>query len=367
MSALKAGAVAVVLGTRPEAIKLAVLVELLGDRAAVIHTGQHYDDVLGRNVTDDLGFPPAAVELGVGGTSRAAQIGRAVASLDELFEASRPAVVVVQGDTNATLAGAIAANAHGIPLVHVEAGLRSHDRAMPEEHNRVLTDHLADLCAAPTEISATNLVNERIAGERISVTGNTVVEAVARMLPAPLARQAVLAECDLEPDGYVLATFHRPENVDDRDAFATILGELARLPLPVLLPLHPRAAARATGFGLDAELARLRVVPPMEPRRFLAVAAEAACWVSDSGGLQEEASLLKRPLVTVRGSTERPEVLRTFSTLTPPGPRISELVRAWLDDLETVHAQLALVPTPYGDGSASERIAALVQQLAPPA
>lgn len=363
LDALPPRSVAFVLGTRPEAIKLADLALLLGEAAWILHTGQHYDPVLGDDVLAGVGFPAPHIELGVGGSSRGQQLGRATALLDDAFRAERPLAVVVQGDTNATLAGALAANAGDVPVVHVEAGIRSFDRAMPEEHNRVLVDHLSERCCAPTEVSVSNLASEGIGGARVVCTGNTVVEAAHRLLPSADARAEQLRSAGLTADGFVLATLHRPENVDRAEPLAAILDELASLPVPVVLPLHPRTAARAESFGLSAALARLRVVLPLPPAPFLGLAAEAAVWVSDSGGLQEEASVLKKPVVVVRRSTERPEVQGTFAELVAPGPEIGERVRAWLDD-DARRLALAEVPCPYGDGTASAKIHAVIVALA---
>lgn len=360
--------VAVVLGTRPEAIKLAGIVRGLGDRAWVIHTGQHYDAVLGGDVLADVGFPAPHVHLAVGGSSRGVQIGAALQELDAHLAEVAPAAVVVQGDTNATVAAALAANARDLPLVHVEAGLRSFDRAMPEEHNRVVVDHLADLCCAPTEVAAGYLRNEAIPAERIVVTGNTVVEAVADLLPDPAPRQVLVAALGLVPDGYLVATIHRPENTDDPAVVARILVALADAGLPVVLPLHPRTRHRLEAFGLGSLLDPLVVVDPLPPRDFLALAAEARGWVSDSGGLQEEASVLRKPLVVVRRSTERPEVLGTFAHLVAPGADLLPAVRRLVVDPSWARS-LASLPCPYGDGTASDRIleelARLTQQTRP--
>jgi UDP-N-acetylglucosamine 2-epimerase (non-hydrolysing) len=355
--------VALVLGTRPEAIKLADLAMLLGDAAWILHTGQHYDDTLGGAVLDGVGFPPAHVELGVGGTSRGRQIGAAVSALDEAFAASPPIAIVVQGDTNATLAGAIAANANEVPVVHVEAGIRSHDRAMPEEHNRVLVDHLAERCCAPTEVSVANLEAESIAGERVVLTGNTIVEAATRLMPPAAERDALLQRFGVASDQFVLATIHRPENVDSAEPLAAILRALGSLPVPVVLPLHPRTAARVAAFGLDDLLDGIWVTDPLAPSAFLGLASEAVVWVSDSGGLQEEASILKRPVVVVRRSTERPEVQGSFAELVAPGPQIGERVVAWLDS-PARRAELTQLPSPYGDGRASARILDVIAALA---
>ena len=355
--------IAVVLGTRPEIIKLSHVIRILGDAAWVIHTGQHYDANLSASFFDELSLPKPDLYLGVGGTSRGHQIGDAIQLLDAHFGEHRPLAVIVQGDTNAAAAGALAANAREVPLVHVEAGLRSHDRNMPEEHNRVIADHLADLCAAPTQVNVDNLAAEGIGGDRVHLTGNTVVEAVQGLLPGPDERRSLLERYGVTAGGFILSTFHRPENVDDPDRFAAILSEMAALALPVLLPLHPRSVRRASEFGLDDLLEKLTVTQPIGYRDFLGLSAESAFLVSDSGGVQEEVSIFKRPVIVVRNSTERPEVLGTFAERVLPGPEIGRVASGWLDDLETTHAALAEIPSPYGDGLASERIVRATAQL----
>ena len=336
-------------------VKLAGTIALLGPAARVVHTGQHYDDSLSAVFFRELGIPEPDAHLGVGGSTRGAQIGRATELLDEELSDRPTAAVVVQGDTNSTVAGAIAANARELPLVHIEAGLRSHDRAMPEEHNRVIADHLADLCCAPTEVNRANLAAEGIDGNHVLVTGNTVVEALLRLLPEPADRAAAVAASGMEPGRYVLSTMHRPENVDERATLATILEELAALPLPVLLPLHPRTAGRIEQFGLGGLAAKLVMTEPQPYRHFLSLMAESALVVSDSGGLAEEVSVLKRPLVVVRRTTERPEVMGTFAERVRPGPGIRASAARFLDDPDEVAARLAGIPSPYGDGSASRR------------
>jgi UDP-N-acetylglucosamine 2-epimerase (non-hydrolysing) len=359
---MRVHSVAVVFGTRPEVVKLAPVLWALGEQARTIHTGQHYDPALSDALLAELGLEPPAVRLEIGGASRGVQIGDATSRLDRAFAAARPDVVVVQGDTNSTLAGAIAANARDIPLVHVEAGLRSYDRSMPEEHNRVLTDHLADLCCAPTETSRNQLAAEGISGARVVVTGNTVVDAAARMMPDASQRTELLTRYGLDRDRFVLSTFHRPENVDDDEQLHTILSELGALPLPVLLPMHPRTAARLEASGFPAPES-VHVVAPIGYREFLGLARECAFLVSDSGGVQEEASIVKRPVLVVRASTERPEVIGTFAELVPPGASIGEHGRAWVADLDAVHTRLADEPSPYGDGHAGARIAAAIAEL----
>jgi UDP-N-acetylglucosamine 2-epimerase (non-hydrolysing) len=355
VSPLPEGSVVVVLGTRPEIIKLAEIIRLLGPSASLIHTGQHYDSNLSDVFFRQLELPNPDIHLSIGGTTRGRQLGEAIQALDGIFGDTSPAAVVVQGDTNTVLAAAIAANAREVPLVHVEAGLRSYDRLMPEEHNRVVTDHLSDLLLAPTETALHNLRAEGIDEGRVQVTGNTIVEAVHRLLPTGDESDAILRSHDVARNRYVLATLHRPENVDDPDALGTILRRLAALPIPVILPVHPRTEARVSAFGFTDLLSDLRAVDPIGYREFLALGAGSAFLVTDSGGVQEEASVYKRPLIVVRRSTDRPEVLDTFAELVLPGDGITEVATRWLDDLDGVHRRIASLESPYGDGSASLR------------
>lgn len=356
------GSVAVVLGTRPEIIKLAPVITLLGEAARTIHSGQHYDVGLSASFFDSFDLPGPSAVLGVGGKSRGSQIGEAVAKLDALFAADPPRLIVVQGDTNTALAGALAGNAREIPVVHVEAGLRSFDRRMPEEHNRVLADHVSDYLAAPTEVSRQNLLDEGISDSQIEVTGNTIIEAVGRLLPHSPSRTALLQQFDLSPNEFVLATFHRPENVDDPVRWAQILHQLNTLDFPVVLPLHPRSLKRTMEFGLADRLETMTTIDPIRYEQFLALAAEAAFLVSDSGGVQEEVTVLKRPVIVVRRSTERPEVIGTFAQLIEPH-EIGETQRSWLTDVGAIHRELEEIPSPYGDSRAAERIVATMAAL----
>jgi UDP-N-acetylglucosamine 2-epimerase (non-hydrolysing) len=355
--------VAVVLGTRPEIIKLAHVIRLLGPAAVVLHTGQHYDHGLSEAFLEAFDLEEPHAYLGVGGETRGQQIGVAVRALDDHFSELTPRAVVVQGDTNSALAGGLAANALETILVHVEAGLRSHDRRMPEEHNRVLVDHIGDLLCAPTDVSRKNLLEEGIPESRIRVTGNTVVEAVQELMPDPAERARLLQDLALSARGYVLSTFHRPENVDDPGRFRSVLAELASLDLPVVLPLHPRSKARAAAHGMSDLLSAITVIDPIGYQEFLGLGAESAFLVSDSGGVQEEVSIYKRSVIVVRRSTERPEVLGTFAELVEPGPGISEIAGRWTGDITGLHQRLATLPSPYGDGTASSQIVREMEDL----
>ncbi len=359
------GPVAVVLGTRPEAIKLAEIVRRLGAAGLLVHTGQHYDAAMWSDVTAQLGFGTEPIGLGVGGSSRGQQLGAAVAALDATFARHRPSAVIVQGDTTAALAGALAGNAADLPVVHVEAGLRSFDRRMPEEHNRVVIDHLADLCCAPTATAVGHLRAEGIADERILLTGNTVVESVLHLLPSESVQDAVVAGLGL-PAQYVLLTVHRPENADNPAVLRQVLSEMAAIAddgLPVVFPAHPRTLDRLRGNGLGDLLDKFTVIAPQPPAEFLALQNRARLVVSDSGGVQEEVSVLKKRLVVVRRSTERPEVMGTFASLVPGGLRLAAAVRSALAEDP---AALRDVPSPYGDGSASRVVVEAVVKLVAP-
>lgn len=359
--------IAVVVGTRPEIIKMAEIIHLLGDRVLLVHTGQHWDHAMSGTFLEQLALPQPHVTLAVGGNSRAQQIASTLAGLETVLAHERPAAVMVQGDTNTVIGASLAANATGIPLVHVEAGLRSFDRLMPEEHNRVITDHLSDLCLAPTENSRELLLAEGIAAERITVTGNTIVAAVQAALDGALdSSAALLAGHGLTDGDFILATVHRPENTDTPESLTAVfggLGTIASRTGPVVVPLHPRTRARLEAFDLAHLLAPLTVMGPLGYDAFVTLASRAALVVSDSGGIQEEASVWKRPVVVVRRSTERPEGLGTFSHLTRPD---EDLVRTTVEIYEhrhELHHQLGLLPSPYGDASAARNCLRAVDQL----
>ncbi|HEV3169244.1 MAG TPA: UDP-N-acetylglucosamine 2-epimerase (non-hydrolyzing) [Actinocrinis sp.] len=353
--------IALVVGTRPEIIKLAVLSKHLGERGYLVHSGQHFDENLSEAFFAAFGLAPPELRLdGVGGASRAEQFSRVLGQLGRHFSDRRPDTVVVQGDTNTAAAAAQAAHFAGIRVVHVEAGLRSNDRAMPEEINRMLVGVVADLHCAPTDLAADNLRRAGVDSHSVHVTGNTVVEATLDRLPGPDEAERVLTAYGVEPDRYVLATIHRPENADHAGRLDAILTELAKLPLPVVFPAHPRTRAAARRLGLSAALERLAPVAPVGYGAFLALARHARLLVSDSGGIQEECTVLKKPLIVVRDSTERPEAVESgFAHLVQPGPAIAAAALRLLDD-GGLAARLAATPSPYGDGLASRRIAELI-------
>lgn len=358
--------VAVVLGTRPEIIKLAEIINILGDRAILIHTGQHWDHEMSGTFISDLGIKEPEASLAIGGQTRGTQIAQTVLALDELLPKLAPAAVMVQGDTNTVVGGALSANALDIPLVHVEAGLRSFDRNMPEEHNRVVTDHLSDLCLAPTETSRGLLRAESISDDRISVTGNTIVGAVTRAIASGKeSARLTMKDLGVSEGEFIVATIHRPENTDTAAQLERTLGSLARLGTdhPVVIPLHPRTRARVEHFGLTSLLDDLTIVPPLSYDIFVALCAAAALTISDSGGVQEEASVWKKPVIVVRRSTERPEALGTFAQLSDAGDSLIESALDIYDRRDALASELAELPSPFGDLNAAQRCVDATDEL----
>jgi UDP-N-acetylglucosamine 2-epimerase (non-hydrolysing) len=297
-----------VVGARPQFIKLAAMTEALSDAGhehVIVHTGQHYDDAMSAAFFADLKIPDPDVNLGVGSASHGVQTGRMLAGLDPVLDHYRPDWVLVYGDTNATVAGALAAVKLHLPVAHVEAGLRSRNRGMPEEHNRVATDHLADLLLAPTKTARLNLDAEGLRRHTYLV-GDVAADVLWRVHdsvcdgPRPPAAPA---------GEYLLATVHRAENTDDPERLAAIVGMLAQLPLPVVLPVHPRLAARAAAAGVDLAAGALRPVDAQPYPAMVQLLADAAAVVTDSGGLIREAYLLRVPCTTLRAETEWAETL----------------------------------------------------------
>ena len=315
----------------------------------LVHTGQHYDDELSTVFVRELDVPPPDIVLGLGGGSNTEQTARMLGALGELLRDEVPAAVLVYGDTNSTLAGALAAAQAQVPVAHVEAGMRSFDRAMPEELNRVLTDHMSALLLAPSQVAADNLAHEGVAGA-VEVVGDVMVD-VARML-APRARtdDEPLRRAGVAPGEYVLATAHRAGTVDDPQRLAQLVELLLGLDEPVVLPLHPRTRARLDAGGLLARVEQGAIVlPPLGYLAFTALLTRARAVLTDSGGVQKEAYLAGVPCVTLRDTTEWVETVETGWNV--------------LVDLEAAAARAAVArrvpderPELYGDGHAAGRV-----------
>jgi UDP-N-acetylglucosamine 2-epimerase len=332
-----------VIGARPEIIQAAPVSAALAQVAeeVLVHTGQHYDEAMSGGQIADTGLPVPRYNLGVGSRSRAQQLGTAHKRIAEVIEHEQPDAVLVRGDTNATLSGARAAAAAGVPLVHVEAGLRSYRRDMPEEHNRVQTDRLAQLLLAPTPGARRNLLAEGLSGE-IHVTGDPLCDTLenqrARVRPAG--------------GDYLLATVHRNYNTDDPLRLQALLACLARSPWPVLLPLHPRTRARVAEWEL-AISPWIRLLAPVSYSRMLALERGARAIATDSGGVQREAYMWGVPCITLREETEWTDTVDTgWNTL------VGVDADAFAEAIARPHP--AARPPVFGDGHAAQRIAAIV-------
>jgi len=361
------GKICIIIGTRPEIIKMSPVVRVCERRGLdwfMIHTGQHYSYNMDRAFFEQLKLPDARYNLDVGSGSggHGEQTGRMLAGIEEVLIKEEPGVVLVEGDTNTVLAGALAASKLGIKVGHVEAGLRSYDRRMPEEINRVVADHISDYLFAPTVQSRDILLGEGVSDEKVFVTGNTVVDAVYQNKGIANDRGETLdlicgAGLDLEPNRYLLATVHRQENVDDAVRFAGILNGLElvsdEFSLPVIYPTHPRSRKMMEEFSLDA--VGVTFIEPLDYLSFLKLEADARLVLTDSGGVQEETCILNVPCVTLRDNTERPETAMVGANVlagADPG-KILEGARVMLGrgrDWEN----------PFGDGRAGERIVSIM-------
>ncbi|MFC1962381.1 non-hydrolyzing UDP-N-acetylglucosamine 2-epimerase [Chloroflexota bacterium] len=352
--------IAVVLGTRPEIIKMAPVIKELERRNAdffILHTGQHYSYGLDRVFFKQLKLPQAKYNLEVGSGSHAEQTANMLIGVERVLKGENPDIVLVEGDTNSVLSGALAASKLHIKVGHVEAGLRSYDRQMPEELNRTLTDHCSDYLFAPTEKARTILLSEGIPKEKIFVTGNTIADAVYLSLERARERCDTLNLLGLNPKGYFLVTLHREENVDNPARFASILIGLNKVfdefHLPLIYPVHPRSRQRIEDF--DLKLRNLTLIDPIDFLGFLQLEDAARLILTDSGGVQEESCILGVPCVTLRDNTERPETLEVGSNVLAGAipERILECTRMMLGREKNWM-------NPFGDGKAGERIVGII-------
>lgn len=345
----------IIVGTRPEIIKMSPIVhecERLGLDFVILHTGQHYSYNMDRIFFEQLKLPDAKHNLDVGSGSHAFQTGKMMIGIEEILENDRPDVVLVEGDTNTVLAGALAAVKLGVEVGHVEAGLRSYDRTMPEEINRVLTDHCSDYLFAPTPKSQGILLGEGLPEKKIFVTGNTIVDALFRNIR--LADDSkILDKLHLSPREYLLVTVHRQENVDNENSFSSILEGLKLLHrkfgFPVIYPIHPRSLNRL--HRTDYEKNGVEFIDPLDYLSFLHLEKNARLILTDSGGVQEEACILRVPCVTLRDNTERPETVDVGANVIA-GTRPENIVRM----VELMIQKETDWMNPFGDGKTSERI-----------
>lgn len=351
-----------VVGARPNFMKAAPVIASLaareGVRQTLVHTGQHYDANMSRVFFQDLGLPSPDVNLEVGSGSHVAQTAEVMRRFEPAVLAKRPDLVLVYGDVNSTLAAALVCAKLAIPVGHVEAGLRSFDRTMPEETNRLLTDQIADVLYTPSADADENLLREGVSPSRIYRVGNVMIDTLVRLLPKSLERWPTLrAEFHL-PERFGLVTLHRPSNVDSPATLHALVGALEMMSdmLPIVFPVHPRTRRRMDEFGTKA-VVNLRLTQPLGYVEFLALQRHATFVVTDSGGVQEETTFLRVPCLTIRANTERPITLSQGSNTLVGSDfsRLREEVRRVLDG----QGKTGRKP-PLWDGHAAERIADII-------
>jgi len=347
--------IATVLGARPQFIKAAAVSRALreaGLSETLVHTGQHFDANMSDVFFAELEIPRPAYNLGIGGGSHGANTGRMIEAIEQVLLDTRPDCVLVYGDTDSTLAGALAASKLHIPVAHVEAGLRSFNRQMPEEINRVLTDHVAELLFAPTRASVENLIREGIDGASVKLVGDVMYDAALFFAKKAAAASDVLDRLGLQSKSYVLATVHRAENTDDTARLSAILDGFAAYGQEILLPLHPRTKAKLA--ALQRELpSNVRSCEPVGYLDMVMLEQHARVIATDSGGVQKEAFFYQVTCVTLRDETEWVELVEAgWNTLAPP---VS--AQAVASVLRRAEASTGAAIQPYGTGNASQRVA----------
>ncbi len=324
-----------IIGARPQFIKASPVskaLQIAGHQEFLVHTGQHYDYGMSQVFFDELGLPEPDVNLDIGSGKHGSQTGQMLIGIEKILLKEKPDWALVYGDTNSTLAGALAAVKLHIPLAHVEAGLRSFNREMPEEHNRVLTDHCADLLFCPTLTAVDNLAKEGIS-TGVHLVGDTMYDAVLHFSNIALRSSTIMADLELQKKGYLLATVHRPSNTDIPANLRNILSALAQADEPVVLPLHPRTRAVVKDMHIAlADWPNIRVIDPQGYLDMLMLEQNARMILTDSGGMQKEACWLNVPCITLREETEWVETVQSgWNTLTGPDPaRIKAAIKSCL-------------------------------------
>lgn len=346
-----------VVGARPQFVKLALISDAIragADDHVIVHTGQHYDPMLSDVFFRDLGIPDPDAHLGVGSGCHGVQTGAILGQMDAALTEFQPDCVLVYGDTNSTLAAAVSAVKLHFPVAHLEAGLRSFNRAMPEEHNRVLTDHAADLCLAPTKVAMDHLASEGL-GDRSVLVGDVMTDVLYKVRDQVLDRGEANPLGALVDGDYYVATIHRAENTDDPERLVEVVSALAGLDKPVVLLAHPRVRAKAAEHRISLGGGSLTVRDPLAYPELISAVMHSAGVVTDSGGLQKEAFLLRVPCTTVRYETEWVETVSLGWNVLA---NTSEEIRAALTREKPQETDVA----PYGDGHAATRAVAAIRE-----
>jgi len=348
--------ISIILGTRPEIIKMSPIIkecERRGLKYFILHSGQHYTYNMDKIFFEQLHLPDAKYNLDTGPGTHAEQTGKMLIMIEAILKKETPDIVLVEGDTNTVLAGALAASKLHIKIGHVEAGLRSYDMSMPEEINRILTDHCSNILFAPTNKSKDILLEENISEDKIFVTGNTIVDVVYQNLKKANKNSDIFNDLGIEPREYFLLTLHRGENVDDYKRLRKILYGMKLLSnefeIPIIYPIHPRTKKMINRFGFHTN--GINLIEPLDYIKFLQLESYASIILTDSGGVQEEACVLGIPCVTLRENTERPETLDVGSNILAGSDpeRILECSKLMLNRDNKWE-------NPFGDGNAGKRI-----------
>jgi len=360
---------AFVFGTRPEIIKLSPVIrafERKGIKPLLIHTGQHYDYEMSKIFLEELDLNGIDYHLEVGSGTQAQQTGIAMMKIEEVLIKEKPDVVLVQGDTNTVLAGALASVKLKIPVAHVEAGLRSFDRTMPEEINRILADHASEVLFAPTEEARQNLENEGIR-EGVYVVGNTIVDAVLQNSEIAERKSKILGHFNLKPKLYAVLTAHRAENTDNEENLRKLVDIIKSLPIKVVYPVHPRTEKKLKSLNLWKELEKSENIilsKPLGYLDFLKLLKNSKLVLTDSGGIQEESIILGIPCLTLRYNTERPETVKAGGNILVglEKERVLYYVNNLLND-DRFYQKMANAENPFGDGRSGERIVNILIEL----
>ena len=355
----------IVVGTRPEIIKMSPLVEAFSKNNIdfrLVHTGQHYSYDMDRVFFDELELPNPDYKFDIGSGTHAETTSKILLNSERIMLKDIPESVLVEGDTNTVLGSALAAVKLNIKVAHVEAGLRSNDLRMPEEYNRILTDHISEYLFAPTNLARDNLLKENIDKDKIFVTGNTIVDAVYRNLGLSSKKSSIMDTLGLNKDKYILLTMHRQENVDDKRILADVIDALNKISahygIKIIFPIHPRTEKNLINFNLNMELSKdILKINPTGYLDFLELEKNARLILTDSGGVQEEACILKIPCVTLRLSTERPETVHVGANVVA-GLKTEGI----LNSVETMINKKRSWSNPFGDGNSSKKIVKVLMQ-----
>ena len=356
--------VVVVAGTRPEIIKMAPIIRALNKAklpCVFVYCGQHYDYNMSQQFIEDLELPSPDYSLKIEASSPGAQTAEILMKMDQLLEKLEPSIVLVEGDTNTVLSSALAANKRSIPIGHVEAGLRSFDLRMPEEHNRRVTDHISNYLFAPTESAKANLLRENVWG-KIYLTGNTAIDAVIEHLPIAEKKSSIMQKIPYKK--YILATAHRAENVDDPVFLESFIEVFSKSPLPIVYTMHPRTKKRLQENNMLTQIEKMKnvlILPPMGYLDFLVLMKNCSLIITDSGGVQEEATApgIRKRVLVVRLSTERQEAVEAgFAKIV--GTNKNTILNAINEALEN-EQELPSV-SPFGDGSAAVKMVDVIKK-----